>query len=237
MSLTPQAKQQLRQAAERVAPELDDAPAGEIVGWAAFAVADVGGRLVVAASMQDAVLPHLAAQVVPGVDVLFLDTGLHFAETVQTRDAVARALPVQVIDVRPRQTVQEQEREYGPALWERDPGLCCFLRKVEPLARALEPYAAWLTGVRREDAPTRAQAPAVAWDDAHDLLKVNPVVQWTSEQLLTYEKEHALVLNPLRDNGFPSIGCQPCTRRVAPGEDPRAGRWSGRDKVECGIHT
>ncbi|KQX62096.1 phosphoadenylyl-sulfate reductase [Angustibacter sp. Root456] len=237
MSVDAQAKDQLRRAVERAAHELEDAEAADIVAWAAAAVRDVGGRLVVASSMQDAVLPHLVSSLVPGVEVLFLDTGLHFAATLATRERVAQQLPVRVVDVRPRQSLQEQAREFGPALHERDPGLCCFLRKVDPLARALEPYAAWVTGVRREDSPTRSQAAAVAWDEAHDLLKVNPLVRWTNEQLLTYESEHDLVRNPLRDNGFPSIGCEPCTRRVEPGEDPRAGRWSGRDKTECGIHA
>ncbi|HEX2857182.1 MAG TPA: phosphoadenylyl-sulfate reductase [Propionibacteriaceae bacterium] len=237
MSLAAAAGQRLRTVAERAAPELDDAPADEIVAWAAAAVGDVGGRLVVASSMQDAVLPHLVSTVVPDVEVLFLDTGLHFAETLATRASVARQLPVRVLDVRPRQSVEEQDLEYGPALHDRDPGLCCFLRKVDPLARALEPYAAWVTGLRREDSPTRSQAPAVAWDDAHDLLKVNPLVRWTTEQLLSYESEHSLVRHPLRDNGFPSIGCAPCTRRVEPGDDPRSGRWSGHGKTECGIHV
>ncbi|MGN6610640.1 MAG: phosphoadenylyl-sulfate reductase [Angustibacter sp.] len=237
MSRDAQAKDELRRAVDSAAAELEDATADEIVAWAQAAVSDVGGRLVVASSMQDAVLPHVVSRVVPGVEVLFLDTGLHFADTLTTRDRVARQLPVRVLDVRPRQTVQEQDREFGPALHERDPGLCCFLRKVEPLARALEPYAAWVTGVRREDSPTRARAAAVAWDDAHDLLKVNPLVRWTTEQLVAYESEHDLVRNPLRDNGFPSIGCEPCTRRVEPGEDPRAGRWAGRAKTECGIHA
>lgn len=237
MSLDRESRERLRRAAEEAAASLDDATALEIVRWASAAVADVGGRLAVAASMQDAVLPHLVSRVVPDVDVLFLDTGLHFAETIATRDDVARRLPVRVVDVRPRQTLQEQAREFGPALHERDPGLCCFLRKVEPLARALEPYAAWLTGVRREDSATRSRAAAVSWDDAHDMLKINPLVQWTAEQLEAYETEHGLVRNPLRDNGYPSIGCAPCTRPVAAGEDPRAGRWSGRDKTECGIHA
>lgn len=237
MTLDARAKEQLRRAVEPAARELEDAAADEIVAWAHAAVSDVGGRLVVASSMQDAVLPHVVSQVVPGVEVLFLDTGLHFAETLTTREQVGRELPVHVLDVRPRQSVQEQDHEYGPALHDRDPGLCCFLRKVDPLARALEPYAAWATGLRREDSPTRSQAAAVAWDDAHDLLKINPLVRWTTEQLLAYESHHSLVRHPLRDNGFPSIGCQPCTRRVAPGEDPRAGRWAGRDKTECGIHA
>jgi phosphoadenosine phosphosulfate reductase len=226
-------RRRLRRVAERAGRDLDGAPAAEIVRWAAH---QTGGRLAVAASMQDAVLAHLTSQVVPGVDVLFLDTGFHFAETVAMRGRVARELAVNVVDVRPRRTVQEQADDHGPALHDRDPGLCCFLRKVEPLARALEPYAAWVSGVRRAEAPTRAATAVVAWDDAHDLMKVNPLAHWTSADVDAYVARHDLPQHPLVAQGFPSIGCQPCTRRVEPGADPRSGRWAGRDKVECGIH-
>ncbi len=183
--------------------------------------------------MQDAVLPHVVSSIVPGVEVLFLDTGLHFAETLATRARVARQLPLRVLDVRPRQSVQVQDREFGPALHERDPGLCCFLRKVEPLARALEPYAAWVTGVRRDDSPTRSQTAVVAWDDAHDLLKVNPLVRWTTEQLLAYEDEHDLVRNPLRDNGFPQhrVRALHPARRAARGPPLRPVVGSRQDGV------
>ena len=227
-------RRRLRAAADRAGQELDGAPADEIVRWA---VEVTGGRVAVASSMQDAVLPHVASQVRPGVDVLFLDTGFHFAATLATRERVGRQLPVRVVDVRPRQSVAQQAQEYGPALHDRDPGLCCFLRKVEPLARALEPYSAWLTGLRRDESATRANAPVVAWDDAHDLLKVNPLARWTSADVDAYVERHDLPRNPLVAQGYPSIGCEPCTRRVAPGEDPRSGRWAGRDKTECGIHA
>jgi phosphoadenosine phosphosulfate reductase len=227
-------RDQLRLAAERAGRDLEHAPAAEVVRWA---VSATGGRLAVAASMQDAVLPHLVSQVLPGVHVLFLDTGFHFAQTLATRRQVERALPVTVVDVRPRQSVEEQAEEYGGALHDRDPGLCCFLRKVEPLSRALEPYAGWVSGLRREDAPTRASTPVVTWDDAHDRLKINPIARWTADDVEAYQARHRLPRNPLASQGFPSIGCQPCTRRVAPGDDPRSGRWAGLDKVECGIHA
>ncbi|GAB3592375.1 phosphoadenylyl-sulfate reductase [Angustibacter peucedani] len=224
----------LRERAEQAGRDLDDAPALEVVRWAVEAT---GGRLAVAGSMQDAVLPHLVSQVLPDVDVLFLDTGYHFAATLETRDVVARRLDVTVVDVLPRQTVQEQDTEHGPQLHDRDPGLCCFLRKVDPLARALEPYAGWVTGVRREEAPTRAATAVVAWDENHDMLKVNPLARWTADDVEAYQVQHDLPRNPMVAQGFPSIGCEPCTRRVAPGEDPRSGRWAGTDKVECGIHS
>lgn len=223
----------LRLAAQRAGQELDAAPAAEILRWAVQAT---GGRLAVAASMQDAVLAHIASQVLPGIDVLFLDTGFHFPATLAMRDRVGRELDVNVIDVRAPRTVQEQATDHRPALHDSDPGLCCFLRKAEPLARALDPYAAWVTGVRRAETPARAGTAVVAWDDVHDLMKVNPLAHWTAADVEAYQVEHQLPRHPLVAKGFASIGCQPCTRRVEPGEDPRAGRWSGRDKVECGIH-
>jgi phosphoadenosine phosphosulfate reductase len=213
---------------------LEGASARTIALWARE---EFGTDLVVAASMQDTILPHLFSEVIPGVEVLFLETGYHFPETLQTRDDAARSLPITVVDALPRQTVAEQDAEYGERLHERDPNLCCFLRKVEPLARALEGRGAWVTGVRRVDAPTRAETPVVTWDDRHDLVKVNPLVAWTDEDVEAYQAEHDLLRNPLVAQGFPSIGCAPCTRRVAPGEDPRSGRWDGKDKTECGIHT
>ena len=224
----------LRRLAEAAGREMDGAPALEIVRWAVEAL---DGSITVAGSMQDAVLPHLVSQVLPGVDVLFLQTGYHFAQTLSTRDAVARTLPITVVEALPRQSVAEQDAEFGARLHERDPNLCCFMRKVDPLARALEPYAGWVTGVRRDEAPTRAGTPVVGWDDKHDMVKVNPLATWTADDVEAYQVEHGLPRNPLVAQGYPSIGCEPCTRRVAPGEDPRSGRWAGNDKTECGIHT
>ena len=224
----------LRQRAEQAGRDLDGAPALEIVRWAVQALSS---NITVAGSMQDAVLPHLVSQVLPGVDVLFLQTGYHFAQTLSTRDAVARTLPITVVEALPRQSVAEQDAEFGVRLHERDPNLCCFMRKVDPLARALAPYAGWVTGVRRDEAPTRAGTPVVGWDDKHDMVKVNPLATWTAADVEAYQLAHDLPRNPLVAQGYPSIGCEPCTRRVAPGEDPRSGRWAGNDKTECGIHT
>ena len=224
----------LRSRVEQAGRDLDGAPALEIVRWVVEALS---GKITVAGSMQDAVLPHLVSRVLPGVDVLFLETGYHFGATLQTRDVVARSLPVTVVDALPRQTVAEQDAEYGARLHDRDPNLCCSMRKVDPLARALSGYAGWVTGVRRDEAPSRAGTTVVGWDDKHDLVKVNPLATWTMADVEAYQVAHDLPRNPLVAHGYPSIGCEPCTRRVAPGEDPRAGRWSGQDKSECGIHT
>ncbi|GAA1250872.1 phosphoadenylyl-sulfate reductase [Oryzihumus leptocrescens] len=230
-ALTPdQRDEAIAEANER----LEGAPVAEVVRWT---IEQFGQDVLVASSMQDTILPHMFAEALPGVQVLFLQTGYHFTETLQTRDEAAGRLPITVVEALPRQTVAEQDEEYGERLHDRDPNLCCFLRKVEPLARALEGHAAWVTGVRRVDAPTRAATPVVSWDDKHDLVKVNPLVAWTDDDVEAYQAEHDLPRNPLVAQGYPSIGCGPCTHKVAPGADPRSGRWSGKDKTECGIHT
>jgi phosphoadenosine phosphosulfate reductase len=217
-----------------ISAALEGKPAEEIAAWTASAF---GSDVIVAASMQDLILPHLFAQLIPDVEVLFLQTGYHFPETLLTRDVAARELAITVVEALPAQSVAEQDAQYGEKLHDRDPDLCCFLRKVDPLARALEGRAAWVTGVRRIEAPSRANAPIVSWDDQHDLVKINPLVAWSDEDVEAYQVEHDLPRNPLVAQGYASIGCAPCTRKVAPGEDSRAGRWSGNDKTECGIHT
>jgi phosphoadenosine phosphosulfate reductase len=224
----------LEQLAQRAGRELESAPAQEIVRWAARTF---GARFAVASSIQDAVLVHLVSQVAAGVDVLFLDTGYHFAETLGTRDAVAATYDVNLITLVPRHTVAEQDAWYGPRLHDRDPDLCCRLRKVAPLDQALAQYDAWATGVRRVDAPSRAGTPVISYDAQRGKVKVAPIAAWTDTDVGDYIAEHAILVNPLRGAGYPSIGCAPCTRAVAIGDDPRAGRWAGLAKTECGIHT
>lgn len=184
----------------------------------------------------DTVLAHLASEVLPGVDVLFLNTGYHFPETYATRDTLAASLPITLVEILPTQTVAQQDAEHGERLHERDPGLCCQLRKVEPLNATLAGYQAWVTGVRREDNALRANAQLVEWDATHSMVKVNPLAAWTFDDVVAYADEHIVPVNPLLADGYPSIGCAPCTRRINPGEDPRAGRWAGLGKTECGIH-
>ena len=208
--------------------------ADEVAAWAAL---HFDGTLAVACSMADAVLPHVISRFVPGVDVLFLDTGYHFSDTLVTRDIVAEDLPITLVNVTPELTVAEQDEQFGPRLYERDPALCCQMRKVEPLARTLPAYEAWVTGVRREESQTRTNTPLVTWDDKNGLVKINPLAAWTFDELQTYAAEHQVEVNSLLSDGYPSIGCEPCTRRVEPGEDPRAGRWAGFSKTECGLHT
>jgi phosphoadenosine phosphosulfate reductase len=224
----------LEQLAQQAGRELESAPAQEIVRWA---VQTFGTRLAVASSMQDAVLVQLVSQVAAGVDVLFVDTGYHFAETLGTRDAVAMVYNVNLITLRPRQTVAAQDATHGPQLHDRDPDLCCALRKVAPLDRALACYDAWATGLRRAETHNRVIAPVVGWDAKKQKVKVSPIARWSDEQVERYIADNGVLVNPLVYDGYPSIGCWPCTRRVAPGDDPRSGRWAGTAKTECGIHA
>jgi len=226
--------EELRELVSHVGAELELAPAEHIIEWA---VATFGERFCVTSSMGDAVLSHLASKVAPGIDVVFLDTGYHFAETIGTRDAVEATLPVNLLTITPKQTVAEQDAEYGKDLFARDPDLCCALRKVQPLAESLEKYDAWATGLRRAETHNRIIAPVVGWDAKKGKVKVSPLARWSDEQVEAYINDNSVLVNPLVYDGYPSIGCWPCTRRVAPGEDARSGRWAGTGKTECGIHS
>ncbi|MEU5656929.1 phosphoadenylyl-sulfate reductase [Streptomyces sp. NPDC047737] len=212
---------------------LENSSAIEVLRWAA---GTFGKRFCVTSSMEDAVVAHLASRVMPGVDVVFLDTGYHFEETIGTRDAVEAVMDVNVVTLTPRRTVAEQDAEFGPKLHDRDPDLCCAMRKVEPLQEALAPYDAWVTGLRREDSPGRAATPVVGWDRGRKKVKISPVARWTRADVDAYVAEHGVLTNPLLADGYASVGCAPCTRRVQEGEDARAGRWAGRGKTECGLH-
>ena len=226
--------EELRELVSHVGAELELAPAEHIIEWA---VATFGDRFCITSSMGDAVLAHLASKVAPGIDVVFLDTGYHFAETIGTRDAVEATLPVNLLTITPKQTVAEQDAEYGKDLFARDPDLCCKLRKVQPLADSLEQYDAWATGLRRAETHNRIIAPVVGWDAKKGKVKVSPLARWSDEQVEAYINDNGVLVNPLVYDGYPSIGCWPCTRRVAPGEDARSGRWAGTGKTECGIHS
>lgn len=226
--------EELRAIVDANQARLAEASAEELLAWAGE---EFGDALAVACSMAaDTVLPALVSQTIPDVDVLFLQTGYHFPETLQTRDALATSWPVNIVDVWPELTVEQQDEKYGKDLFGTDPGACCGMRKVEPLAKALGGYEAWVTGIRREDNALRANAQLVEWDNTHQMVKLNPVAAWSFEQVLDFATTHGVPVNPLLADGYPSIGCAPCTRRVKPGEDPRAGRWAGLAKTECGIH-
>jgi phosphoadenosine phosphosulfate reductase len=218
----------------RAGKALEGAPAEEIIGWAAETF---GSRFAVTSSMADAVVAHIAGRVMPGIEVVFLDTGLHFAETLRVRDTVARTIPVTVRTVHPLRTVGQQDGEYGPRLFNRDPDQCCALRKVEPLERALKGYDAWAAGLRRDESPTRSRTPVVHFEYARNKVKVNPIAAWSQADVDAYIERYNIPVNQLLNQGYGSVGCWPCTRRTEVGEDPRAGRWAMFDKTECGLHA
>jgi phosphoadenosine phosphosulfate reductase len=232
-TVTTRTDEELRALAEQAGRDLEDADALDVLRWAAETF---GRRWCVTSSMEDAVVAHLASRAFPGVDVVFLDTGYHFPETIGTRDAVAAVMDVNVITLTPRQTVAAQDAEYGEKLHDRDPDLCCALRKVKPLEEGLAGYDAWATGLRRDESPSRASTPVVGWDAGRRKVKVSPIARWTQADVDAYIADHGVLTNPLLMDGYTSVGCAPCTRRVLEGEDARAGRWAGRAKTECGLH-
>ncbi|OBK72339.1 phosphoadenylyl-sulfate reductase [Mycobacterium sp. 1274761.0] len=224
----------LQALAERGAAELEGASAEELLRWTDE---NFGTSYVVASNMQDAVLVDLAAKVRPGVDILFLDTGYHFVETIGTRDAVEAVYDVNIVNVTAENSVAKQDQLFGKDLFAREPNECCRMRKVEPLGKALKGYSAWVTGIRRVEAPTRANAPLISWDRAFNLVKINPLATWTDDDMQAYIEANDVLVNPLVFEGYPSIGCAPCTSKPVEGADPRSGRWAGTSKVECGLHA
>ena len=204
----------------------ETAAPSSIVAWA---VEHFGDDIILASSFQDVVLIDLAVSVKPDLEVLFLDTQYHFAETLWFVEEVRTRYDLNLTVVKPLAVPDNR--------WQLDVGGCCQVRKVEPLERGLAGKLAWLTGLQRDDAPTRANTPIVAWDEARQMVKVNPLATWTADDLAAYTIERELPVHPLAERGYPSIGCWPCTRPVAPGEDPRSGRWAGLGKTECGLHV
>jgi phosphoadenosine phosphosulfate reductase len=202
---------------------------GDTIRWAAeqFGVEN----LVVTASFEDAVLVHVAAKAVPGIEIVLLDTQYLFAETKWLVDELTKRLDLNLRIVNPLPHVQPDN------LWQTDLEGCCAVRKVEPLNRSLQGKQAWITGVRRVDGPTRANAPVASFDIGRNIVKLNPLAAYSDDDMALYAQLHELPANPLTERGYPSIGCWPCTRPVAPGEDKRGGRWAGSAKTECGLHA
>lgn len=224
---------ELRILARYAAIDLRGAHAHDIIRWAAEAF---GERVLVSQSMTNTALSHLVHRVAPKIPVVFLDTGYHFAQTLRTRDALVEKTGLKILNLTPRQSVAEQDVEHGPNLWRSNPDLCCRLRKVEPMEELLLGFDAWITGLRVAAAPHRAETQVVAFDESRGALKIAPFLDWSDEDLLRYTLENDVPVNPLSYQGYPSIGCAPCTHPVAPGEDIRDGRWRGSDKTECGLH-
>ncbi|WP_426449927.1 phosphoadenylyl-sulfate reductase [Paenibacillus sp. S-38] len=185
---------------------------------------------------EDVVLVDMLQKVSPKTDIFYLDTNVHFKETYETRDRLQQHYGLQFVQVLPKLTLEEQALQHGEELWKTSPTDCCNIRKVDPLTDILKNYDAWFTGIRRDQAPTRANAKKVEYDVKFGLVKFNPLADWTSEDVWNYIRNNNLIYNPLHDMNYPSIGCEHCTRQVAPGEDPRAGRWAGFEKTECGLH-
>lgn len=183
------------------------------------------------------VLLHMVSRMRPQTTIFYLHTGLLFAETLALRDQLAARLGVRFTAVHPPLTVAQQAQQHGDALWERDANACCAARKVDPLRRFLRDRRAWISGIRRDQSATRRQTPVVHWDHAHQLVKLNPLATWTRSDVWRYIIEHDLPYNALHDQGYPSVGCAPCTRPAGAAADERAGRWAGSAKTECGIHV
>lgn len=215
------------------ADRLYDESAENILDWTRE---HAPGQVAVTLSMENTVLAELAARHLPDADLLFLDTGYHFPETLDVAGEVDARYPQRLVTALPLLSRPEQDETYGRDLYRSNPTACCRMRKVEPLAVNLSPYAGWVTGLRRADGPTRAQAPALSLD-ATGRLKISPIITWSLEETEAYISDHDLIRHPLSTQGYPSIGCATCTLPVAEGDDPRAGRWAGNAKTECGLHS
>ena len=205
------------------------------------AVIERYGKIVLACSFgaEDVVLVDMVHRINPSVPLFYLDTDFLFPETYAARGRIIERYqlkPAQVIQVKSLLTPQKQAAEYGDALWASNPDQCCQLRKVEPLTRVLRGYDAWITGIRRDQSLSRANAGLIEWDRKFELIKINPLARWTSTDVWTYIKVYEVPYNPLHDQNYPSIGCTYCTAPVVPGDDPRAGRWKNFSKTECGLH-
>ena len=233
-TITARSQEELVEVAKLASARLEGKRAEEIVEWA---IGEFGTRFCVTSSFADAVLVHVVSRVAPDVDVLFLDTGLHFTETLRVREIVQKTIPVTVRSIRPELTVAEQDEQFGPRLYARDPDECCAMRKIAPLERALNDYDAWAAGLRRDESPSRANTPVVGFEYARGKVKVAPLAAWTQADVDAYISRYNVPVNALLRQGYASVGCWPCTRRTPPGADPRAGRWPMFDKTECGLHT
>jgi len=207
----------------------------------AYALERYVPRIILACSFgaEDVALVDMIQRIDPKTPLFYLDTDFLFPETHEVRDRIIEKYglaPAQVIQVKSELTPEQQAAQYGEALWTRDPDRCCRLRKIEPLAGLLQHYAAWITGIRRDQAPTRARAGIVEWDATFQLVKFNPLARWKAEDVWTYIRLHEVPYNALHDRHYPSIGCTHCTAPVQPGDDPRSGRWQQFGKTECGLH-
>lgn len=207
----------------------------EILSWAVSVFGD-DAVLSTGFGPSGLVLMHKLSLIKPGVKVFCLDTDLLFNETYELMDRLTERLSIEIVHVRSHLSLEEQERQYGKELWKTDPDKCCYLRKVLPLKMFLDDKQAWISGIRRDQSKTRSQAPVVSREQLYDVIKINPLATWTEDEIWDYIRINEIPYNRLHDDGYPSLGCVPCTRPVNNGENPRAGRWAGMQKSECGIH-
>lgn len=215
--------------------ELETASAEEVIEYAVNTFPNI--TFASSFGAEDVVIVHMLQNIRPQTDIFYLDTDFHFKETYETIEKIKAAYKnINLIRVSPAITPEQQAEQHGDELWKTDANACCNIRKVEPLTRTLGGYEAWITGIRRDQAPTRANAKKIEYDTKFGLVKFNPIADWTNEQVWDYIRANNIIYNPLHDQNYPSIGCTYCTRQVMPGEDPRAGRWAGQEKTECGLH-
>jgi phosphoadenylyl-sulfate reductase (thioredoxin) len=220
----------------RAAEQLETRPPSEVLAWAS---ARFPSRVTFGTGfgMEGCVLVDVIARAGLPIDIFTLDTGLLFPETYDLWERLQQRYGVVIRAARPERTVGEQAADEGPELWLRNPDRCCELRKLQPQRAAIHGFDAWITAIRRDQTAERAEAPVVGWDGRFEVVKVNPLVRWTADEISAYIRRFDVPVNPMHERGFPSIGCMPCTSAVGAGEDPRAGRWRGRDKQECGLHA
>ncbi|HEU4387150.1 MAG TPA: phosphoadenylyl-sulfate reductase [Blastocatellia bacterium] len=221
---------------DSAAYRLEGASPEEVLEWAFGEYADRNIAIATGFGAEGMALIDIAVRVEPNLNVFFVDTDFLFPETYALRERIEQRYGIQIRAYRTALSPDHQAAVYGPALWERDPDLCCQLRKLEPLKEALRGLDAWVTAIRRDQTPDRANARVVEWDARWELVKVNPLAAWTRQDVWNYVVKNDVPYNPLHDQGYPSIGCTHCTRAVGRDEEERAGRWSGRAKTECGLH-
>ena len=226
----------MREGVERIHQLVEQWSPEDLLRWA---FVTFGGYVEIASGFgpEGMVLIDIAAKVQPEFRIFTVDTDFLFPETYTLMEQIEKRYGIRVERIKSSLPPEGQERLHGPALWSRDPDACCNLRKVEPLRKKLSQLRAWVTSIRRDQTAARSGALKVEWDAKFHLVKINPLVDWTTAKVWRYIHDHDLPYNPLHDRGYPSIGCTHCTRSVQPGEDARAGRWSGFNKTECGLHT
>lgn len=232
LELTPQLQAELRERSQA----LETASPQDILRWA---TSRFGERFTMATAFgpEGMVLIHMLAEIAPTTRIFNLDTGYQFPETLELRERVLQRYGIAVEMHRAEQTVEQYEAAHGGPVYKSNPDKCCADRKLAVLQRSVIGMHAWASAIRRDQSPDRAQAPIVGWDKKFSLVKVSPLANWTKKDVWKLIVDHDVPYNPLHDRGYPSIGCWPCTRAVLLGEDERAGRWSGFQKTECGLHT